>query len=625
MGALYDLIKKAKQLDSVIVRHAPIRLYGLIPPNVIRTTFKALIPLQFGINLKKIKTIPTSVSDILREFTTDELEFIVKMAPVPTFSFEGGVRLVLGTQPDPIRLSMISVFEPNVFSIGARMRNLLELKFIALGNAGLQLDFDTVLMPLAISLGVPFTGIGIYGEIDLGKHKDDRVILKVDGGARIAGAKLPDLVLKAEARNLDFANIVHLLSKVAAKSGVSREIPAGKIPIMYIESVKGYVVLEDTRIAGKQYSAGFGLTLDAQLFDKKFGFAFDIKHKLLSGSGSAYMPPIHFKDKGKKIFSITGITHEGPMVSCKLGLSTPAALRDSTFSLEGVLEVPAIDLDTKVEMTVGASIFETDIEVGYAGFTSVFGVTLEPNNLRDMNIRIGFKDDFQRFLSVQAKPALIELQQHATVKLVEVDTKIKSLSDEMNVLRGAVKRSTQDEIAKTKQTIARIEQSIISLEGECARAPKKQSIICAKAKAKIAAQKTMLTIQNTYLKGLLEPGAKIATASADAVQKATQAIGEAQIFRKSVTIALDGIIKAIDVIGKGRSIFRITQAIGEINAQDIMDGKTPTLKNFDAEVTIPGMQPFNIELTEVQFDFKSPIDSGVTLAKELLGGIRLIV
>ena len=212
-------------------------------------------------------------------------------------------RSVLGTQREPIRLSAFAIIEPTMFSLGMRMRNILQLYFLALGNVGIQIDWDEALAPIAVVLGIPFTGIGLNGQIDVGKPGESRAVFKVSGGVRVRSGGMPDLVLEVEANNIRFADILKLLIKIAAKTKIVPDVNIfGRIPVMTLERVRGYAALEDTTIAGRQYDAGVALEADAFFLNKRAGFSIDVKQTAMTVSGAGYISNIDLKVKGKDIF-----------------------------------------------------------------------------------------------------------------------------------------------------------------------------------------------------------------------------------------------------------------------------------------------------------------------------------
>ncbi len=626
---LNDLKNRARKLRSIIVTSEPIRFQGVIPVDITKTEFSATIPLRLGIDFTKISSMPKSITNIFKQITTDDFVFVVTAPPKLTFTFEGGVRLVLGTQPDPIRLSMFGLIEPTSFSLGIRMRNLLELKWIALGNAGIQLDFDEVLLPVAAALGVPFTGIGVNGQIDVGKAGPSRAVFKVAGGVRVSGTKIPDIVFDVEATNIKFASIIALLSKIAAKAKVGKEISVGSIPTMTINRVKGYMALEDTKIAQKEYKAGFGLQLDAQLFDHRVGFAVDIKTKELKMSGSGYMSNIDLKIGNKRIFSLTGpgpdgaygTPDDGPVVYCMFDVRKPLG---GTFGIRGMLDMPIIGIKQKVDLEVADKKFKVDLETTNLGFTVLFGVNIDPKKWKEMFVKFGFKGDFGSYLSKYAKPAIDQLRREASAKLAKVDQEIAEFSQRIRQLRSKGVKATEQEIRKTRDTISRINEKIQILKKKCSNASLiKKTYICPKVGIEITAQSTAKRAQQVYLELLLKPGKRVVEGITKVIEVTTKAIADAQILRRSVGALLGGLSAAFGVIAKGLSIFKLTEAIGQISAAEVAQGKMPKLISFIVEVNIPKLPSVRISLQNLQFDFKNPKKSAGDIAKKLVTGIKV--
>jgi hypothetical protein len=390
---LNKLMDQSKKLKSVVARSEPIRFQGVIPRDIKKVSFRATIPIRLGVDFTKIAKMPKSVTDIFKEITTDDLELVLTAPPLLSFTVESGIRLVLTKQPDPIRLSAFGMIEPVSFSLGMRMRNMLELKWIALGNAGIQLDFDEALLPVAAVFGVPFTGIGLNGQIEVGRRGDKRVTFKVSGGVRVVSTGIPDLVLEVSALNLRFSDLIKLLIKVASRKGRAPVVDFSKIPVMHLEHIRGFMALKDTKIAGRIYDAGFALEADALLFNRRAGFSFDLKQTRLSCSGSGYMSNVDIKVKGKEIFKLTGPPFatkagkmvEGPAIDFYFGFKRPdeggargqfLKALEGRFGVRGILEIPAIALKQSVDFEWSGWNLRGNFETIYAGFTIIFGIQI---------------------------------------------------------------------------------------------------------------------------------------------------------------------------------------------------------------------------------------------------------
>ncbi len=262
----------------------------------------------------------------------------------------------------------------------------------------------------------------------------------------------------------------------------------------------------------------------------------------------------------------------------------------------------------------------------------------QPSRWEEMYIKFGFKGDFQKFLSRQAVPVIQQLQKKASAKLAQVDKKIGQLAGELDKLRrqqeqakSSAGSATQNEITKTQATIKRIKAKIAALDKECKKAPiDKKIIVCPRTTVEIAAQGTALVAQETYLKGLLKPGKQIITTSLDllnvinqGMQSASKALAEARLFERSAKTIFGGLAKAVDLIGKGASIFKVTEAVGEMNAIELSEGKMPKLVSFQAEINIPELDKVVISLYNLQFDFKNPKESAQDIALQLIKGVKI--
>jgi hypothetical protein len=215
LAALNALKDQSQKLKSLVFEAKPILLSGLINPfDWSKTMFAIKVPLYFGIDLRKIGFMPSVVSKVINQITTDELNLrvdpfkkrivgIVPLEPkkyeltLPSFLFriraETGARIVLGTQKDPIRLTFNGLLEPasekhpeGYLSFGGNLKNMIEFNWLAIGNATLQLDIDPMLMKMLVEAGypLPFSGLLTSGQVDLGKPGDTRAQLKIAGGFR---------------------------------------------------------------------------------------------------------------------------------------------------------------------------------------------------------------------------------------------------------------------------------------------------------------------------------------------------------------------------------------------------------------------------------------------------------
>lgn len=626
---LGDLMHKAKELKSIVVKLEPIRFQGVIPKQIQFTELAATIPIRLGVDFTKIPKMPKTVTDILKEITTDDFEFAVTAPPRVAFTIENGIRIQLATQADPLRLSAFGIVEPSSLTLGARMRNKLDLKYVALGNASIQLEFDSVLMPAAVALGIPFTGIAMNGEVDLGTTPENRVPLKMAGGLRVTSNNIPDVIFDAEARNIKFSNLVTLYNMVAKKAGITGQIPLDKMPTINIDRVKGYMALEDVKIGRNIYEAGFKLGFDAQLFDRMIGLDFDLRHKRMTCSGSGYTSKIEVKSQNKVVFALSGAgpdqaydtADDGPYIYYYLDAKN---IPMSTFGIKTRLDIPPIGLQQVVDLEYSFGSFNGNFESTYAGFTAVFAARVNPAAIKSSMIKFGFKGDFGKFLSEQAIPGLGKLKETADDRLSKLDQNILQMSQEIGLLRSNAVKEVDKEIVKTRTTIRTIEQKIAALQKECAAATGFDKVlVCSRVNFELKAQGLALVMQKAYLEGMLKPGKEIVK-SGKSLEFLTKEIVNAKASRKAVGTLIDGISKALQGITKGVEIFQITKAIGEFSITDLAQGRMPNLIALEGVLRIPDMDPIKISLSNVQFDFKNPKQAGLRIVQQVLEGIKVV-
>lgn len=624
-----DLKNKAKDLDSIIVRADPVRFYGFIPMDIKKAEFGAIIPLRLGIDFTKIPKLPSAFTKVFKELTTDDFVFKMSLSPEVKLGIEAGIRLVLGTQTDPIRLSAFGALDPNLLTLGMRMRNMLDLGIISVGEAGLQIDIDRNVVDISIAFGIPITGFGFNGRIGVGKGRS-RAVFDVAGALSIKSTGLPDFVIDVNAANIQFAAIVELVLEMAHKAGFKEiHFPSDKMPEATIELAEGYLALEDVTIAGKEYKAGFALQLEMNLLGKRFGFSIDIQHKELKGTGYGYLPPIDIKAGGKTVFLLSGpgidtagFTTEdrGASVQCTIDAKKPFK---SSFKLGAVLEVPAIGLRQVVKFLLSKTRFRAYFETKFVGFTVRFNAKINPTRPDDFYMNFSFKDDFNKFISQKARPAIDALKRKSEAKLLAVDKKIREASDTINKAKRSGVSKTDKEIAKTKAKIKKSKDRINQLKRKCKKAKwYKKTFVCAKVGGQIIAEGTKLAAYETYLHALLKPGKEVIKGTVGLVAKATKELADAHVLKNTVQGILTGISRTLGFLARGESIFKVVEASGEFDTQDILHAKAPRLILLRVEINIPTIPKKTITLRNLQFDFKNPIHSAEQIAKELVKGIK---
>ena len=652
LDVLRSIKEQAKKLDSIIIKDEPVRFTGHIPYNVMNAKFGAVIPIRFGIDFTKIKKLPKSITDIFKEFTSDDFEFDIQL-PKFVMTIEAGVRLVLGTQKDPIRLSSIAVIEPvtKKISLGMRMRNKLELKWISFGNAGIQIDFDKDLMNLTSAIGIPFTGLGAYGEISVGKEGKSRATFKGTAAVEVSKDKIPPLIWELEATNIRFEDIVELLIKIARKKkGLKKPFPSDKIPTMRINKARGYLATEEKTIAKKLYKAGIGLTFDAQFFNQKVLLDIEILHKELKMDGVGYLSNVEIKNKkGKSLFSLTGpgpdqkydTKDDGPIAFCSFDIKHPL---DAAFGVRGKVKIPPLKIEAKTDLVMTGKSFKADMETKFAGFTGIFQVNIDPLKMKEMFVRIGFKKDFDQFLMNVLKQKLAEFKKKLMARLDKLNKKVGDISKKVGDFGKKAKGAVDKEAREAKAEIKALEAKYADLDkkfkaadnnfkaadrnvkkakiGKAKREARKKKQDARKKKrdARAARNKVgvQLTAKRAYLKLILKPGQKVTTGAAVTLDKATKALAAARLLQKAATKVLNGITKAIDGVAKGMRLIQVKEAIGSYSMPEMLAGKSPKLEKLVIKTEFPGREPKTISLKDVQFDFGKPVKAAGDIIKKTL-------
>ncbi len=439
LAALNALKDQSKYFKSVVFEGKPIIVSGLInTSDIAKTSFSIAVPLYFGIDLQQLSFMPSMISKVINKITTDELNLTVLpfkkeivSTILPAFKFrikaEAGARIVLGTQKDPIRLTLNGLVEPpsvnhrsGYLSFGGNLKNMFELDWLAIGNATIQLDIDPALTAIT-GYAVPFTGLLMGGQIDLGKPGDTRAQLKIAGGFRVrteknekelakrieknegfssAGQffvetvaqarqqiaeKLPEVLFDVEATNIQFADLLSYTTKLAAKTGIiKQQIPVTSFPSMTLHKVWGHLALVDTRIADKEYKAGLGLQVETEFWQQKAGFRIRIlvpempkekaDKRAFQLSGWGYMPPITISSDGKELFRLHGVSEDkGPRLAFFFNPQEP---HKGSFVVNAALSIPSLGLKQVIDFKWYYWWLVADFESKFAGFSVVFGIRM---------------------------------------------------------------------------------------------------------------------------------------------------------------------------------------------------------------------------------------------------------
>jgi len=622
LDSLRRLKERAKHLDAIVIRDEPIYLKGRIPYKVTDSYLSAIIPIRIGIDFTKIPGIPKSVTDVFKELSTDDLaldlEFPFKL------TVEAGTRITLGTQKAPIRLTGVGAVGKKFFSLGARMRNQLELKWLSMGDAGFQVDFDTAVMG---ATGLPFSGLGAYGKIQVGKAGPSRIAYETSAALQVKKDEIPGLLWHVEASNIRFEDIIELLITIARNlKRYKKPFPADRIPVMRINKLRGYLATETVVLARKVYRQGFGLTFDIDMFGQKVFLNINLIPEELELDGVGYLSNIELKTKkGKTVFSLTGpgldqqygTKDDGPVAFCSFDAKHPGS---GAFGLRGTMEIPPLGLKSKVEFIRSKFKMTADIENKIAGFTTLLQCKVDPLQIKTMFIRIGFKKDFDQFLIKVMLDLLTKSKKKIESRLKELNKKVDSLSKKIGSFGKKATMGTNAKIKKVEAEIKALTHQYNELNKKVKAAPKGKQ----KRKARQARRTVSLKLKKkrAYLKLILKP-AKIVAVGATAIAKVNKDLADAKLFQKAVGGTLTGIAKTIDAASKGARIITVKEVVGSYSMPDMLAGKSPKLDTFVATASFPGLPSKTVSLKNVQFDFRKPVQAATNLAKSIFKTVGL--
>ena len=624
---LLSELKKSK-LESIIISGETAVFGGVIPQDITKAELKATIPIRFGVNLTRIDSVPKNLKNIFREITTSDLVFALTPLPTLSFTIEGGIRLVLGTQAKPIETTLFGTITPTVLSMGAQMKSMLELGWLSLGDAAVQIDIDETILPIAIALGIPFTGIGLRGSLALGKSEDMRTTLTIAGKASVKSQGISDILLEVSGGNFQFSDLIIYLSKLATKAKVLKKPFAnGKVPMMVLKTISGYISMSDTTIGGQKYKAGIQAVADVLFFQHlgKITFFINPEPKELSMEGSGFISNINISSKGKDLVQLHGpgpdkkygTPDDGPFVRFKFDVQKPD---ESFFEADGKLIIPVLGISQEVMMKFLNDRFTINLETMIGNyFGTQFAIDLDPAKPDNFKAGFEFKGDFAKFLTQSIMPGLNALRYKVGQEMAHFDALMSQLSLQAQGVQQKGITATEKEIENTEQKIGSLKKEINELSKVC-RQPQ-TSFSCPKALTFLAVKKIALSSEQTYLALLLKPGKKVITMPTNIMQQ----FEESRILQKTTEKTLDSINNVINLAAKGASIFNIKQVKGHVTGADLKAGKLPIIKSLIIEVTIPGHPQRTLTLKDIQFDFTNPLKSAEVIDKKLLEIINGLV
>lgn len=689
LATLNVLKEQSAKLKSIVFDAKPIVLHGVINPyDIPKTSFSMKVPFYMGIDLRKISYVPSALSNVINQITSDELNLTVSpfkrgirvnpgdLQPVASLRFkikaENGVRILLSTQQDPIRLVMLGILEPaslkhpqGYLSLGGGLRTMLEFDWIALGDAGAQVDFDPALMTLLRKGGytLPFTGLFLKGHVDLGKPGASRAQLKAAGGFRAMTQKgkeqlakepekkgwqkgqqfveslrqqreeivhrLPvEFLLDVSGENIRFADLINYATWLAAKKGfIQKEISVSAIPSITFHKVQGHLALVDTRIADTEYKAGVGVQLETEIWSKKAGVRVHINDAFrLNGWG--YLPYLTITAKGKEVFSLQGLAEDkGPRVNFSFDPREP---KKGIFTVDGTMAIPALGLRQMINFKWYHWWLLADFESKFAGFSVLFGIRMnlkakpparslfvkEQQDQEDQEDQEVWREmtqqeqekyqDFEKWRQLYVKFGFKDdfaafLNERLKPALESLKEKSIANLDKLALFFAAQHEQGTQAAQQEKERVA---QEINVLEQNILDLKKE----CAQTSGtqKIRCQASIAAKQamlqvKKFYRNALMKPLKAVLRKPIDIARR---ITQAKILRRATESILNGVSKGLEFIASGIQILHIKEAIGEYSYRDMIDLKLPRLIRLEIKLSLVETTTFTLE--DIQFDFKNP-------------------
>ncbi len=223
-------------------------------------------------------------------------------------------------------------------------------------------------------------------------------------------------------------------------------------------------------------------------------------------------------------------------------------------------------------------------------------------------VKFGFKGDFAKFLNEQAVTTLRRVKENAIKNLDRLTEKVAGL-------QAQAVGSVETEINRVQETIAAKEKEISGLQTECRALPLYKQPKC---RASIAAQQAILASRKTYLNALLRPGKAVVRGVAGAAGSVAKQLIQSKALRTATEAILEGAASGLEMIANGINFFNIIEARGEYSWEDMQSLRLPRLVRLVANVEIIPDSPMQIVLSDLQFDFKHPVQSAAAITRSLI-------
>ncbi len=418
-----------------------LQVQTVIPLNPLDIKFNVIVPFNLQKNYAQ--------GSIVTKIAADSL--IVGISPKNvSLAVSMGMFMYLSTQSEPLRFRLGGTISKTELELYGLMDGMYDpafgLDWLALGNFGVELDFNFALM----SAGIPISGMGFRGIMAFGEGAQQ---VKVDVATKfqISSDKLPQIGLQAKINQIDLGALFSVFKKKAGKT-----VTTGDTPTIKFTDLDLKVMPTGMKIAEQEYSKGIeaegymdvlGLKGYAYVFLSPGTLTCTIKGAL------AKIENTYFKMSGPGLPGVAGMT-EGPSVALDMSLLN-APPRLPTLKMGAEIEIKPIKWNAKAEFIASLTQIYTKAETTIGqGFGAMFEINIPFTDMKNFGIIFSMKLDFMNALKQK-------MQEYAKNKKIEIEKDYQELDKKVKDFQAKLDNKKQEEARDLKQKLAEQTKSYV--------------------------------------------------------------------------------------------------------------------------------------------------------------------
>lgn len=585
--------------------------YPLTNISLEKIAIRGSLPWQFGVDfdvLRQQKRISTDVDKYfkLKSFTIGDL--FVDITATAQVTLSGKAWLGLTTQADKIMLGVSGGFGPQSSEFNASMKGMWDpafgIEWLALGNLGFTIGVNYAAETAAALLGLPFTKIGLTGDLGLGKKDNKSVVaVSVAGGMELTAGTPPKPPFfgfaGSLAETLDIAFIVAWASEILQKES------KGSVKALNISTLPEIKVMKGSGIAIATTNATFG----APGFEKgyKQGFSFNMDAIVSGIQGKLNMQLDTDNDKFAGDASLTDIkTDVLEITGLKGTLVIDGKKPENTMmSLAGKINIAKINLITDLQKFI----------INNKGFDGAFSFKLADLLMLDAILAIdssnfdGFALDFKIVQNLQIE-LIKALKKLGELKMQDLDKQIHSIKTDLEQQQ----KIFDDQYVKA-QILSNIETDHWNkVLAQCSKDITPSNPIpssCLQLPGEAIDNLGALIQQGYY--GALKQFNSATTQVFNKIDQLNHDLGATQKLKELIQDALDNLSKAMV---KAADAVNVKMAQIKTNGKDLRAGKTPSL-SFIADLDFGFWSQKDFKVDNLMFDFKNVPQSLLDLGSQV--------